>query len=116
MDCQLARCFALLAVCVLLCTGCDGPFPAQSKEGVPDDHTVNQGGALHKSGLEHPFRENSGCSDFDCHHDDLRGGLAIVEGVKTVAPSCYQCHDNKWDDDDRATPTISTRLLSTHIK
>lgn len=72
---------------------------------------------MHKNGLEHPFREESGCSDFDCHHDDLRGGLAIVEGVQTVAPSCFQCHENKWDDGgDTTAMLVSARLITTHTR
>ncbi len=76
--------------------GCDGPFPTEEKIGLPDDHTVNKTGALHKSGLGRPFTTHSGCSQSDCHHRDLRGGLAVVDGRTTVAPSCYQCHGKRW--------------------
>ena len=76
--------------------GCDGPFPTEEKIGLPDDHTVNKKGALHKSGLGRPFTTNSGCSQSDCHHNDLKGGTAVVDGRTTVAPSCYQCHDKRW--------------------
>lgn len=83
----------------LLVVGCDGPFPVADKIGPSDKHNVNRGGALHKEGLDHPLTESAGCSDSDCHQTDLRGGLALVDDVVRVAPSCYQCHGKKWDDD-----------------
>ena len=111
----------LFSLCLTGMGGCDGIFPAQMKEGPPEDHTENQKGAFHKSGLNHPFRENSGCSANECHHSDLRGGLAEVDGRITVSPSCYQCHGERWDDDlgeaenDDISATLSlAHLLSTH--
>lgn len=71
------------------------------KPGVPSDHTIRQGTALHKPGLENPYRQESGCSATNCHHSDLRGGPADVDedGIfESIAPSCYQCHGQKWDD------------------
>ena len=97
--------FVLIVGLVLLWAGaCDGPFLAQNKAGVPDDHTVNRGGALHKSGLSRPFRESSGCSQADCHQSDLQGGPARVDGRATVAPSCYQCHGKRWSNNDVIAP------------
>ena len=97
--------FVLIVGLVQLGAGaCDGPFLAQDKVGVPDDHTVNQGGASHKSGLNRPFRESSGCSQSDCHQSDLRGGPAKVDGRATIAPSCYQCHGKKWSNNDVIPP------------
>lgn len=91
-------------LCLLASFGCDGPFPTSTKVDAPDDHTENQGGAFHKAGLEEPETEQAGCSSSDCHQSDLRGGLALVDGVQFVTPSCYQCHGEKWDD-DRPAPT-----------
>ena len=85
---------------ILFAAGCDGFFPDQSKTGPPADHTVDEGrGAKHKKGAEHPLRLESGCSDSLCHQADLRGGLADIDGQPAESPSCYQCHDENWDDD-----------------
>lgn len=94
---NLKRYFILF--CMLAMMACDGPFPSQSKDGVPPDHNDNKHGARHKGGAGDPFDEG-GCSDSDCHQADLRGGVVIYEGRKTVTPSCYQCHGNKWEDED----------------
>ncbi len=82
-----------------LLSGCDGIFPPQQKIGPPADHTVSIKGVMHKPGYKHPYRAASGCSDASCHHDDLDGGVAEVNGKTTVAPSCFQCHGTKWEDD-----------------
>ena len=87
-----------MALCLLL-TSCNGPFPSTTKEGPPADHEVNIKGVMHKQGYKNPYRETSGCSSADCHQDDLDGGVANVEGIVTIAPSCFQCHGTKWDDD-----------------
>lgn len=89
--------FSLGLGLLMFCASCDGPFPTQDKIGPPDDHTSKQGNAYHKPGYEHPFNSNSGCTD--CHQPDLRGGIAEVDGEERIAPSCYQCHGEKWDDD-----------------
>ena len=95
--------------------GCDGPFPIEEKIGLPDDHTVSKKGALHKSGLGRPFTTDSGCSQSDCHHSDLKGGTAVVDGRTTVAPSCYQCHGKRWSGNvSNGKDVIS--LLSTHTR
>ncbi|MHC1730559.1 MAG: hypothetical protein AB9888_00785 [Bacteroidales bacterium] len=49
----------------------------------PADHTVNQDGYMHKSGLTQPL---TNC--VSCHGADLRGGSTGV--------SCFECHGTKW--------------------
>lgn len=88
-----------LIFCCFLMIRCDGPFPSEPKTGVPGDHNDNEQGAMHKSGKDNPFGSGD-CSDSDCHQNDLRGGVVVYEGRTTVTPSCYQCHGNKWEDDD----------------
>ena len=75
---------------------CDSLFPTQSKSTVPSDHTVNRKGALHKSGLSDPLGVGE-CGTAGCHGADLNGSVAQVNGKKTVAPSCYQCHGALWE-------------------
>lgn len=87
----------ILIFCVLILLGCDGPFPAQDKIGVPSDHTDSKEGALHKPGSEHPFSNQSDCSSPICHQQNLRGGFVTEQNQ--VPPSCYQCHGKKWDND-----------------
>ena len=54
-----------------------------SSSSVPSDHTVNEHGVLHKSGLNDP---TTNC--VSCHGSDLKGGSSGV--------SCYSCHGQKW--------------------
>lgn len=82
--------------------GCNGLFPHAPKSGIPDDHTENIRGAIHKKGYKFPFKASSGCSDTDCHHPDLDGGVAKVDGRTTIAPSCFQCHETLWSDETDA--------------
>ncbi len=63
---------------------CSSPT-SSSIHNPPADHTINIGGALHKSGLRDPLKN---CSSSSCHGSDLKGGTAKV--------SCYQCHGRKW--------------------
>ncbi len=82
---------------------CDLGFPAFSKDLRVSGHTKFKKGALHKEGYEEPFGENGheeekGCSSDNCHQNDLKGGLTEITNL--VAPSCYQCHGNKWEDHD----------------
>ncbi len=84
---------------ILITAACDYPFPPQTKVGPPDDHVVNKNGAMHREGLQYPFRPSSGCSSNQCHHEDLDGGVAVVNGMKTIAPSCFQCHGTRWKDE-----------------
>jgi len=92
---------------------CDGPFPSASKPNVPEDHTESIKGVLHKPGQEHPYLEESGCSDVECHQDDLDGGLGEVDGEPRIAPSCFQCHATLWEDDEDAPEAlIYDRILN----
>ena len=72
---------------------CDGIFPSASKPNVPDDHTTNYGGILHKGNREEANPDE--CND--CHTLDLRGKVTRINGVYTWAPSCYQCHGKLWE-------------------
>lgn len=49
----------------------------------PADHTVNEDGFMHKSGLTQPL---ANC--VSCHGSDLKGG--------TTGVSCFECHGQKW--------------------
>ena len=94
----------LIACCIIIFVGvtifsCFAPFPSTPKSGLPEDHTKNIKGFLHKEGYKHPFKESSGCDDTKCHQDDLDGGVAEVNGKVTIAPSCFQCHETLWEDD-----------------
>ncbi len=104
-----------LAVFGLAFTACDGFFPAVSKPSVPDDHTKSIKGVFHKEDPEHPFYESSGCTDSDCHKDDLDGGVALYEGVQHVIPSCFQCHETLWEDDTEPDET-AVQLYQAIIK
>lgn len=82
-----------------VCVCCNGLFPPAPKSGIPDDHTENIKGAMHKKGYKFPFKSSGGCSDTDCHQPDLDGGVANVDGRITIAPSCFQCHETLWSDE-----------------
>lgn len=86
-----------VGIVALLSLSCDGLFPTQSKPTLPSDHTVNRSGAQHKPGLEVPLGRG-GCGTAVCHGPDLKGGVAEVNGQKTIAPSCTQCHGTLWGD------------------
>ena len=98
--------------CVVVFAACESGFPTAPRVGVPDDHTELQGGAAHKSGLDHPFTESAGCSASDCHKSDLRGGQVTFEGQVTLTPSCYQCHGEKWSD---RSAIAARSLTSGHV-
>ena len=97
----LKRCLPGLTLILLafLLWQCNGPFPSAQKQGPPADHTANITGVFHKPGYMNPYRESSGCSAAECHQDDLDGGVAVVNGGQTIAPSCFQCHGTKWQED-----------------
>ncbi|MCB0717886.1 MAG: hypothetical protein KDD65_05545 [Bacteroidetes bacterium] len=101
----------LILIGLTVLTGCDGVFPSAPKYGPPADHTVSKSGALHKAGLKNPTTAEAGCSAAECHHSDLRGGMAIVENELFVAPSCYQCHGEKWNERD--APSSYASVLDT---
>ena len=73
--------FLMLFMTVIIMSGCSNP--SESENEAPADHTVNQDGVRHKSGLNDP---EVNC--VACHGADLRGGQ--------VGVSCYQCHGKKW--------------------
>ncbi len=64
-----------------LLVGCENTN--DPKYNPPADHTVSQGGYMHKSGLNQPL---TNC--VSCHGNDLRGGNTGV--------SCFECHGTKW--------------------
>ncbi len=94
---KYAMIFMLLSAMVLL--SCDPPFMSTKKIGPPSDHKNKQGNAMHKGGLEDPFTEGK-CSDAECHGPDLRGDVATTDRGLVRTPSCYQCHGEKWEDED----------------
>ena len=49
----------------------------------PEDHTKNKHGFMHKPGAK---KESATCKE--CHGPELKGG---------DGPSCYTCHDKKWN-------------------
>ncbi len=65
----------------------------------PADHTKDKHGYMHKPGLDDAYANH--CTD--CHAADLGGGLG---------PSCYQCHDQKWNGQPRdAEPPLDHTIL-----
>jgi hypothetical protein len=77
---------------------CNSFFPTQTKPDVPKNHTMDISGVLHKSGLREPMDRSQGCSMASCHGSDLRGGVAMSNGRKVVAPSCTECHGALWEN------------------
>jgi hypothetical protein len=93
---------SLIVVLLLFTSGCDFPFPKQEKHQLPkglDAHTEKKGTAFHKPGYDDPFSATSGCSSGLCHQSNLKGGPAFIDGKDRIAPSCYQCHGEEWNDD-----------------
>ena len=74
----------ILLIASVACFGaaCDDDDDG-SASNAPADHTVNQDGVRHLTGLRDP--ENN-CTA--CHGEDLRGS--------ETAPSCYSCHGKEW--------------------
>ena len=66
---------------VALFIGCENT--SDPKYNPPADHTINQSGYMHKSGLNQPL---TNC--VSCHGADLKGGSTGV--------SCFECHGTKW--------------------
>jgi len=72
---------SLLAVMIVFFIGCEKTN--DSKYNPPADHTISQGGYMHKSGLTQPL-----VNCVSCHGSDLKGG--------TTGVSCFECHGTKW--------------------
>lgn len=75
-------------------------MPTGNKPSVPDDHNIKLGTALHMPGYDKPLDLEKGCSNKYCHGEALEGGITVVDEVPYLAPSCYQCHDDKWNEHD----------------
>lgn len=92
--------FVLVALAVMSGTGCD--VLEGGKPVVPSDHTQSLDGALHPPGSEDPYLGGGNCTDYRCHHADLKGGWSMLDlpdghRLQTYAPSCYQCHGVVWN-------------------
>jgi hypothetical protein len=63
----------------------------------PNTHTVSKGRCeyMHAPGLFTPF--SSGCTT--CHGVDLNG---------LIAPSCYECHDQRWTENGGASAAAAS--------
>lgn len=99
------------------CGSCHGGSSLQGKRSRPSCyqchsdvwselaiHTVSQDGILHAPGLNSPYQN---CAD--CHGNSLTG--------LGSAPSCYQCHDDKWDDEnDKATMSILKNEFTHYLR
>ena len=90
---------ALLFTIVVIFVACDPPFMSTNKIGVPSDHKIKIGKAMHKGGLGDPFTEG-GCSDAECHGSDLRGDIATTDQGLVRTSSCYQCHGEVWENEN----------------
>lgn len=89
---------------IIIFSSCDGIFPTQNKPPVPADHTDNISGAFHR-----PEPNNTDeCTE--CHGEDLKGGLANIEGTLVYANSCYQCHNDVWNR-NRGGGLIKNKIL-----
>lgn len=67
----------LFILSVIIIIGC------KTAADVPEDHSVNKGGVMHKTGLTDP---EANC--VACHGADLRGSGNVS--------SCYSCHNKNW--------------------
>ena len=104
-------------VFVLQLTGCHSPFPSDPKPNVPEDHTVTIATVLHKEGYDYPYRESSGCAVGYCHGNGLDGGVADIDDRISATPSCFQCHNTKWEDDvDEAQKPVSSQTDISFLK
>jgi cytochrome c553 len=73
----------LISFTITFCTTSTEPTNTSDISNTPSDHTVNEHGVMHKSGLHDP-----GTNCISCHGADLQGG--------EVGVSCYNCHGKKW--------------------
>lgn len=95
----------LLIFFTVIVISCGEGILGLDKFGVPVDHTELQHGALHKPNMEYPYAfdwstNEINCASSRCHHEDLKGGRARVNGKFYSAPSCYQCHGKLWKEID----------------
>lgn len=74
--------FPLLVLLFVFIVSCEkeNDLPKYSP---PADHTINNEGRMHRSGLDQPL---ANC--VTCHGADLTGG--------TTGVSCYECHGKEW--------------------
>jgi hypothetical protein len=86
--------FAFVVVLLVSALAACDSNSATESDNLPANHTVSNGGALHKPGYSTPFEASSGCTT--CHGADLRGGTATINGVDVSTPSCFSCHGRKW--------------------
>ena len=66
---------SIILVMIVLFIGCEKTN--DSKYNPPADHTISQGGYMHKSGLDQPL-----LNCVSCHGSDLKGG--------TTGVSCFE--------------------------
>ena len=83
-----------IAALMIVASACD-TTSANSPQNLPADHTVRNGGTLHKSGFRTPYAASSGCTT--CHGANLRGGTATIDGMDIQTPSCFSCHGQQWN-------------------
>ena len=104
----------IISVLVLLAVsvGCTKLMPTAAKPNVPEDHTKNIHGVLHKPGYEEPMEFESGCSERFCHGTALEGAVVIIDEGPVVAPSCFQCHEDKWNNatEENSAPALKMLL------
>lgn len=72
----------LLVLAVLLSSAACGVGTSGLTTGAPADHTVNQHGVMHRSGLTSPMTQCVACHGANLQGDD--------------GPSCTSCHGQKW--------------------
>ena len=101
--------FVLFSASFIL--ACEDGFPIESKKNLPEGHTEQIGIAFHKNGYGEPFaydasRGEANCAGAKCHHSDLRGGFAESDSIKLIAPSCFQCHGDLWNEIDSSLKKI----------
>jgi cytochrome c553 len=72
---------SVILLMLALITGCEKAN--DQKHNPPQDHTINNAGFMHKSGLNQPL-----VNCVSCHGSDLKGGSTGV--------SCFECHGTKW--------------------
>ena len=72
-------------VFIAMATACSGDPENFHRYNPPATHTISRKGALHNEGLKDATKN---C--VSCHGDDLKGKSG-------KGPSCFTCHDKKWN-------------------